>query len=221
MKISKQTMTLLKNFASINDNIYFEPGKTVLTKSVANNITAEAEIEEEFPVGFGVYALNEFLGVLTLFQNPELTFTDKYVTIAEGKNKVKYFGADKTILATPKKRMSFDLVNAEVDVSFTLTSEQIQQIIKTSGVLRCPDVTFVGNGKTMTAVISDVANQSTNSYSMELCETSTKCSVHFKVENLKMISGDYTVDLSKAKISRFSSGALVYHIAIEPDSEFE
>lgn len=221
MKISKQTMVLLKNLATINDNIYFEPGKLLLTKSVANNITAEVEVEEEFPVGFGVYMLNEFLGVLSLFQDPELTFTEKYVTIAEGKNKVKYFGADKSILVIPKKRMSFELVNAEADVSFNLSAEQLQQIIKTSAVLRGPDVLFVGNGKVLTAVISDVANSSSNSYSMELCPTKAKCSVHFRVENLKMIIGSYDVDLSKSNISRFTNGSLVYHIAVEADSSFE
>lgn len=221
MKISKQTTHLLKNFAAINDNIYLEPGNLLMTKSVANNITAEVEVAEKFPTAFGIYALNEFLGVLSLFQDPDLTFTEKYVTIAEGKNKVKYFGADKSILAIPKKRMSFDLVNAEADVSFKLSADQLQQIIKTSGVLRAPDVLFVGNGKTLIAMISDVANVSSNSYSMELCESKSHCSVHFRVENLKMVTGDYDVDLSKANISRFTNGSLVYHIAIEADSTFE
>lgn len=212
---------MLKNFAAINDNIYFEPGNLVLTKSVANNITAEVEVTEDFSVGFGIYALTEFLGVLSLFQDPDLTFTEKYVTISEGKNKVKYFGADKTILAIPKKRMSFELINAEADVSFNMTSEQFQQIIKTSAVLRGPDVLFVGDGKNLKAVISDVSNSSSNSYSMELGPTTAHCSVHFKVENLKMIAGDYAVDLSKANISRFTNGSLVYHIAIEATSTFE
>lgn len=221
MKISKATIAILKNFASINDNIYIEPGKLILTKSVANNITAETEVTEEFTSPFGIYALNEFLGVLSLFQDPDLTFTDKYVTIAEGKNKVKYFGADKSILATPKKRMTFELVNAEADVSFDMSAEQFQQIIKTSAVLRAPDVTFIGNGKTLSAVVSDVANASSNSYSMEICPSKTKCSVHFRVENLKMIPGDYAVDLSKANISRFVGNGITYHIAIEADSSFE
>lgn len=221
MKIGKPTIQLLKNFAAINDNIYLEPGKLLTTKSVANNITAEVEVIEDFPTAFGIYALNEFLGVLSLFQDPDLTFTDKYVTIAEGKNKVKYFGADKSILAIPKKRMSFELVKAEADVSFNLSTEQFQQIVKTSGVLRAPDVLFVGNGKVLIAVISDTSNLSSNSYSMELCETKAHCSVHFRVENLKMIAGDYAVDLSKANISRFTNGTLVYHIAVEADSSFE
>lgn len=220
MKISKPTLTLLKNFATINDNIYFEPGNLILTKSVANNIAAEVEVDEEFPVGFGIYALNEFLGVLALFQDPELTFTEKCVTIAEGKNKVKYFGADKTILSTPKKRISFDLLDASADVSFKLSADQIQQIIKTSGVLRAPDVNFVGNGKVLLAVISDVANKSSNSYSMEICPIDATCNVHFKVETFKMVTGDYDVDLSKNNNSRFRNGSILYHIALEHDSSF-
>lgn len=221
MKISKTTISLLKNFATINDNIYIEQGKLLLTKSVSNSITAEVELAEEFPRGFGIYELNAFLGVLSLFQDPDLTFTEKYVTISEGKNKVKYFGADKTILAVPKKRMSFELVDADADITFALSNEQFQQIIKTSAVLRGPDVVFVGNGKMLTAVVSDVSNSSSNSYSLEICPTDAVCSVHFRVDNLKMINGDYVVDLSKANVSRFTNGALVYHIAVEADSSFE
>lgn len=221
MKISKPTIAVLKNLASINDNIYLEPGNLLLTKSVANNITAEIEVPEEFTTAFGIYELNSFLSVLSLFQDPDLTFTDKYVTIAEGKNKVKYFGADKTILVIPKKRMSFELLNADADVSFELPIEQLQQIIKTSGVLRAPDLLIVGDGKTLKAVISDVANKSSNSYSMELGPTTSTCSVHFRVENLKMIPGNYSVDLSKVNISRFTNGSLIYHVALEADSTFE
>lgn len=220
MKISKDTLKMLRNFATINDNIYFEPGNLILTKSVANNITAETQIAEDFAAGFGIYSLNEFIGVLSLFANPDLSFTEKYVTITEGKNKVQYFGADKTILAIPKKRMSFDLVGAAVDVAFDLTADQFQQIIKTSGVLRAPDVTFKGNGKVMVAHISDAANTSSNSYSMELCDTTARCAIHFKVECLKMIIDDYNIAVSTKNIARFVGSNSTYHIATENDSIF-
>lgn len=221
MKISKATLVILKNMAGINGNIWIDKGNLIMTKSTANNITAEALVVEEFPIGFGIYDTNEFLGVLSLFQDPDLTFTDKFVTIAEGKNKVRYFSADKSILTIPKARLSFDLVEAQVDISFELTSEQLAQIIKTSAVLKVPNVSFVGNGKTLNAVISDLENKSSNSYSMEVGETTSECSVNYRVENLKMIPSAYTVDLSKQGISRFSVGELVYHIAIEEGSTFE
>lgn len=221
MKISKATLVILKNMAGINGNIWIDKGNLIMTKSTANNITAEALVAEEFPIGFGIYDTNEFLGVLSLFQDPDLTFTDKFVTIAEGKNKVRYFSADKSILTIPKARLSFDLVEAQVDISFELTSEQLAQIIKTSAVLKVPNVSFVGNGKTLNAVISDLENKSSNSYSMEVGETTSECSVNYRVENLKMIPSAYTVDLSKQGISRFSVGELVYHIAIEEGSTFE
>jgi hypothetical protein len=221
MKISKATLTILKNLAGINGNIWIDKGNLIMTKSTANNITAEASVIEDFPIGFGIYDLNEFLGVLSLFQDPELTFTDKFVTISEGKNTVKYFSADKSILTIPKARMSFELVDATADITFELTSEQLAQIIKTSAVLKVPNVSFVGNGKTLNAVISDIENKSSNSYSMEVGSTTSDCSVNYRVENLKMIPGSYTVDLSKQGVSRFSIGELVYHIAIEDGSTFE
>lgn len=211
-------MSILRNFASINGNIWIEPGNLLLTKSAANNITAEAEIDAEFESAFGIYDLNEFLGVLSLFTEPELTFNDKYVIISEGKTKVKYFGADKTILTIPKKRMSFDLVGAESKVTFNLTQDQLQRVIKTASVMRSGDVTFVGNGKVLTAVIADVSNASSNSYSMEICPCKSTFSVQIKVENLKLIPGDYVVDFGTNSSSRFTNGSLVYHIALESNN---
>ena len=222
MKISKATLAVLKNFAGINGNIWFDKGSLVLTKSVANNITAEMTIAETLPSEFGIYDLNEFLGVLGLFTDPDLSFTDKVVTITEGKTKVRYFGADKSILSVPKARMSFDYINAESAVSFKLSSEALAQITKTAAVLKVPNVSFEGKGGVMTATISDLENKSSNSYSMEIdtIDASVNCTAHFRVENLKMIPNDYTVDLSEANVARFANGDLVYHIAIEDDSTF-
>lgn len=221
MKISKESRKILRNFSLINDSILFKPGKLVLTKAVANNITGEFELDEEINVEFGIYALVEFLGVLDLFQDPELTFNENYVTISEGKHKVKFFGADKSILIIPKERMSFALIKAEEDVTFKLTAEQLQQINKTSGVLRLPDVTFSGNGKVVTAIVSNIKDHSTNSYSMEIGPCSQKFKAVLKVENLKMIVSDYDVALSKTKAARFTHGNLVYHMKMEDASSID
>ena len=218
MKISKETLVVLRNFANINGNIWIDAGNLILTKSSANNITAEIEIDAAFTSPFGIYDLNEFLGVLALFNDPELTFTDKYVTVAEGKHKLKYFCADKTILSIPKKRMSFELVNAEPKVSFELTQEQFQKIIKTAAVLKAPDVTFVGDGSTMTAVISDASSASSNAYSFELCDSAAECSVQFKMDALKLIPANYQVVFGTNSAARFTAGSLIYHIVMEQAS---
>ena len=90
MKLSKDTLTLFKNFSTINSNLSLKPGQGITTISAHRNIMAEAHIAESIPVEFGIYDLNEFLGAMSLFESPDLEFTDKYVTIKEGKNGIRY-----------------------------------------------------------------------------------------------------------------------------------
>jgi hypothetical protein len=84
MKISTHTLNVFKNFAKINQNLYVEKGSTLRTMSPSRNLLAEVEVEEEFPVDFGVYNLNLLLQVQSLFRNPEWDFSDNFVTISNG-----------------------------------------------------------------------------------------------------------------------------------------
>ena len=80
---------VLKNFAGINNSILVKKGSKLRTMSVAKNILAEADINEDFPREFGIYDLNQFLNGLSLHQDPNLDFSeDTYLTIREGKRRV-------------------------------------------------------------------------------------------------------------------------------------
>ena len=77
MKLSDKNLTILKNFAGINNSILVKQGTSLRTISVAKNILAEAEIGEEFPREFGIYDLNQFLNGLGLHQDPDLDFKEE------------------------------------------------------------------------------------------------------------------------------------------------
>lgn len=218
MKLSKDTLALFKNFAGINSNLLLKSGNKLATISSQKNVMSDATVVENFP-DFGIYDLNEFLGAMSLFEDPELTFSDKYVTIQEGSNSIKYFAADATVLTAPQKSITFP--DAEID--FKLTTTMLNMIQKTASVLRASDVAIVGDGSTMSVVVGDKKNATGNSYSANVGTTDKTFKVNLKVENLKMLPGDYTVSVSSKKISRFQSTStdLVYYVAVEADSTFD
>ena len=223
MKLSENTLSLLKNFTDINQSILFKQGARLRTMSVMKNILAEATVDEEFPKDFGIYDLQQFMNGLRLYQSPELDFTnDNYVVIREGKSKTKYFFADPAVMATsspPDKPISLP----SEDVSFALTSQHLDRLKKSSSLLQLPDISVIGEGGVVRLVVRDKKNDTSNKFSIEVGETDKVFTCNFKEENLKLIEGSYDVVISSKLLSRFQSKNydLTYYIALEPDSVFE
>jgi len=217
MKLSKETVGLIKNFAGINSNLLLKSGNKLATISAQKNVMADAVVTETFP-DFGIYDLNEFLGAMSLFEDPELTFNDKWVTIEQGGNSIKYFAAEASVLTAPQKAITFP----DPEIEFNMSANMLSMIQRTASVLRSSDVSIVGDGSTMSVVVGDKKNATGNSYNATVGTSDKKFKVNLKVENLKMIPGDYSVSVSSKKISRFKgAGDLVYYVAVEADSTFE
>lgn len=218
MKLSKETLNIFKNYAGINSNLLLKEGNKLSTMSSAKNVMSDTNVAEVFPMDFGIYDLNEFLGVISLFSDPELEFNEKFVTIKEAGNSIKYFAAEASVLTAPKKSLVFP----DSDIEFTLTANMLQMILKTSSVLRASDMTVSGDGEHLSIQVGDKKNSTGNSYNSNVGETTKTFTVNLKVDNLKMLPGDYIVSISNKKISRFKSvtGDLVYFVAVEADSTF-
>jgi hypothetical protein len=221
MKFSDKTLTLLKNFSSINQSILFKEGNVLRTISVMRNILAEATIEEEFPKDFGIYDLNQFLNGLNLYNNPELDFTnDSYVVIKEGKSRSKYFFSDPNVIITPPDK---PIVLPTEDVCFLLDTKELDKLLKAASVYQLPDLSVVGEAGVVKLVARDKKNDTSNDFSVIVGETDEVFSFNFKVENIKIIPGNYEVVISSKLLSRFKNTSfnVTYHIALEPDSTFE
>jgi len=220
MKLSDKTLTLLKNFSSINQSILFKEGNNLRTISVMKNILAEAKIEEELPKDFGIYDLNQFLNGLNLHQNAELDFqNDGYVVIKEGKSRSKYFFADPNVIITPPEK---DIVLPSEDVCFLLDTKELDKLLKAAAVYQLPDLSVVGEAGVVKLVVRDKKNDTSNDFSVIVGETDEVFSFNFKVENIKILPGSYEVVISRKLLSRFKNTAfdVTYHIALEPDSTF-
>jgi hypothetical protein len=221
MKLSKNTLTILENFAGINQSILVKQGNLLRTISIAKNILSEAEITEEFPRDFAIYDLNQFLRGLSLHQDPDLDFSDdRYVTIRDGKRRVKYFYADPNVIVSPPEKK---IKLPSKDVCFQLESGATEKLVKAAAVYQLPDVSVIGDVGVIRLVVRDKKNDTSNEYSIVVGETDKEFTFNFKVENLnKIISGAYDVILSEKLLSQFTNTNynLSYWIAMEPDSTF-
>ena len=221
MKLSDKTILLLKNFSSINQSILFKAGTKLRTISVMKNILAEATIDEELPKDFGIYDLNQFLNGLSLHQSAELDFAkDEHVVIKEGKMRSKYFFADPSVIVSPPEK---EITLPSEDVSFVITSQQLEKLKKAASIYQLPDISAIGEGGVVKLVARDKKNDTSNDFSIVVGETDKQFVFNFKEENLKIIPGSYDVVISSKLLSRFTAQnyELTYYIALEPDSTFE
>ena len=183
MKLSDKTLTILKNFAGINNSILVKKGNQLKTISVAKNILAEAQIEEQFFRDFAIYDLNQFLNGLSLHQDPDLDFSpDSYLTIREGKRRVKYFYADPAVIVSPPDK---EISLPTEDVCFQLDSIALEKLLKAAAVYQLPDLAAVGEAGVVKLVVRDKKNDTSNEFAVVVGETDKDFTFNFKVENIK------------------------------------
>ena len=218
--LSKKTLDVLKNFSTINSSIVFRKGSTVRTISNAENILAKFTGEEVFPSDFAIYDLSQFLSGISLFNDPQLEFTSgDYVSIRGGRQSAKYYFSDPeiTLKSAPEKNVNFP----GADLQFNLTGEELIQLQKASAVYSLPDLTFQSEegSDTIKLILRDKENDTSNSYDLTVagCSTGTY-SLDVKIENIRLLPGDYTVKVSKHLISEWTNTNvdLTYYIALEP-----
>ncbi|AGS81023.1 sliding clamp DNA polymerase accessory protein [Caulobacter phage Cr30] len=218
MKISADTIAVLKSFASINNGIIFKEGKKLETVSPQKTIIAKVDVQDDFDREFAIYDLGQFLNVLSLMDEPELTFNDSYVTVSSKEERVNYrYGDSKLIIAPPKKEIEFP----KVDVEVTITSAVLAKIQKAGSVLGVPEVAIVGENGKITARALSTKETDGNNYQFDVGETDLNFKVIFKTENLKVLADDYTVSIGKKgelALSRWVSDRAYYLIAVEANS---
>lgn len=220
MKFSTETLNVLKNFSTINSSLVVKAGSVIRTVSPVKNILAEYTCTESFERNFALYDLNEFLGGLTLFKDPEFIFdNDSFVTIKNGRSKVKYFFSDPSLITSPSdKQIPMDGENVE----FELSEEVLSSLLKAASVYQLKDLSLINEDGKINLVVRNKDNDTSNSFSAKVGETDKEFVFNFKIENIKIIPDVYKVLVSPRNISQFISSKynLQYWIALEPDSTF-
>ena len=221
IKLSTQTLDILKNFSGINSNLVVKAGEPLSTISEAKNIMAIANISESFETGFGIYDLNEFISMFSLMQDPELEFSADSVIFKSGKTKASYRFADESILTSPKNKINMP----QADLSVSITSDLLTQVRKAAGVLGHSIVSLKGEEGVVTLSVVDPKNSSANTFSVVLDENNSQqgsFDLQFLINNLKVLPGDYVVNISSKLISHWKNETIPvqYYIALEKTSTF-
>lgn len=220
MFLSSETTAILKNFASINQSILIKPGKRLRSMSVMKNILVEAEVTEEFTDEIAIYDLNQFLNCMSLIPGAELEVNGGSVVIGDQDNSIEYRLSDPSVISAPPDK---ELKLPSEDVCLILSEDNLDKVKKAAAVLQIPDVSIIGDGEKIKLTVRDKKNSGSNSYSIDVGDTTHVFQFNLKVDNLKMVQGDYDVVISAKNLAQFTSHSrpIVYYIAVEPDSTFE
>jgi len=222
VSISNDTLSVLRNFSSINPNVVLKPGQEVKTISEAKNILAVADIAEDFPTEMGIYDLNEFLSVVNLVNDPQLSFGDNHVDVVGGNSKVKYFFSDISILTTPQK----DITMPDCEVTVSFTDDILSQIRKAASALGHSEMSISATDEGVNIKVFDSKDSSANIYNIQLANDAGYKEGQFEfvinINNLKLLDGDYEVNISSKLISEWKNTTkpVRYYIALEKNSNY-
>ena len=222
MKLSSNTTMVLKNFATINQNLVIKEGSELLTMSSMKNIVAKATVEENFPKEIAIYDLNEFLASLSIFKSPVLEFEEQYLTIKEEDQphkKLTYFYSDPSVVQSPTKTITIP----SEEVKFHLDMNKLLEMKRAAGVIGSPDMVLQKSSGNSSLLVKDKKNDTANNYSSDIStDGDGEYKFFFKVENLKLFDGDYDVKISSKNISHFKNDKsnIEYWIALEPESTY-
>jgi hypothetical protein len=217
MHFDKRTLEVLKNFSGINQGLCFKPGSVLRTMNVKNNIFATAKIADAFPREFAVYDLTEFLSTYSMFQDPDISFTDDHILMQSGSQRVRYFYSSPSVIISPPDK---EIKMPPADISFKLWADELDQILKASSVMKLKTVAIAKDKVTVmnrTSTGSNLGNALEISVEMESKEGDEDFADYINIDLLKVISGNYTVSVVHGKLAKFESEDLTYYIALETE----
>lgn len=212
MKLDQRTITILKNFAGINNGLSVKKGNVISTINAGRSVLAKATVKDDFSEGFAIYELNRFLATLSLFEEPELDLHEKHMTISDGKQSVNYTYCEEEFILTPPDK-KLDIENG--DIQFHLTGDTLQSLLKASAVMKLPNISVTGDGSSVMIEAFDAKNPTSDVFSILVGESNSTFKVVFKTELFRMINDNYDVQISKSGIAQFTASDIIYWIAVE------
>jgi hypothetical protein len=222
MKISNQTLQVLKNFASINPNLLVKPGSVLSTISTNKNIFAKATVAESFPASFAIYDMQQFLGVISIFEDPDFTFGDNSVVISSEGRSVEYVYANPEMIVAPSDSVVQKIAVKDPEITFDLTAQGLNEVMKATAILQLDKINVVSEDGVVSVVVADPKNPSSNKFSLKVNGSAvSNLAMAFASENLKLIAGDYKVSLSSNGVSSFRNDKLdlEYFVAADVKSK--
>lgn len=218
MKFSEKTIDALKNLSTFNPSIIIEPGNKLRTLSTPRSVVADITIPDEFETSACIYDLSTFLSTISLFENPDVEFTDKFCMISEKSQRVRYrLAAKEMVLGPPSTTPNLP----SVDIEFELKWDDLQQVLKGASILGLTDLAFVGEDGVISIKALDSKDDTSDTFGIDIGETDDNFIMVIKTFNLKLLPKDYNVKISSKNISKFTAEDAEYIVALEKSSEYK
>ena len=217
MKFSNETLTVLKSFTAINKSILLSSGNVLKTITPEKTLIAIADITDEIPSDACIYDLSRFLSILSLYNDPDVEFFDKYFIISEGKRRTKYVFADLSMIHTPPEK---EITIPSADVTVSVSDGDLSAVLKAAGVLQFSEIAFVGEGGKCYLKAIDSSNNGADDFGIEIGEAVDDFQIIIKTDNLKLMPLDYEVTLCSKGISEFKGKGVTYYVAIDSKSTY-
>lgn len=209
MKLETRTMQILKNFAMINPSMLFREGTVQSTVAAQKTMLARTTIKETIPKEFAIFDLSRFIGMLSLFNEPDLEFDESRVLVSQGRQKVEYTFADpELVVAPPAKTPNVQ----DPEVSFKLPSDVLQSTMRALGALQSTHIIVQGDGESITVGVGKPTDPTSDTFKIEVGQTEHTFKFAFKAENVKILQGDYDVQISSKNIAHFECSDVEYWI---------
>lgn len=219
MKLSESTINFMKNYATINPSLLVNPGNVLTTMAPTKSVYARATVEENFPQQFAIYELSKFLGVLSLFKEPELQFSETAIVIKSGRQTVNYTYTNPSNIVAPDPTKVVSLPSA--DIEFSISQDEFQRVVRASGVLQLKEIAVIGDGQTITVTATDSKNPTADVFSIEVGETEKTFTMYFDVHDIiKLLPNDYNVRISSRGLSQFTANTITYFVGNKANSTF-
>lgn len=218
MKLTSRTLQVLKNFSTINPSLLFKTGNVLTTISPSRTVMARATVKETFPQTYAIYDLSRFIGVLSMFDDPDISMTDSYLVISEGNRTVNYTYADPEMIVTPpEKPLKFP---EDAEISFAMPSAVLSNVMKAINIMQLPEFAVTGeNGQVYVGAVN-TKNPTGDTFKTSVGPTQHSFNMIFKAENIKIISGDYNVKITSKGLAYFQGDDVEYWIPTESSSVF-
>lgn len=216
MKLSENTISILKNFAEINPSLHFPEGSRIKTRAEAGNIHAEVTLDESFPQSFGIWDLPSAISMLTLFEDAEIEFGEHSLTISKDESQFELFYANEELV----KPVTNSIPKYDSLFECKLSANDIQTIKKTSGILKAKAISFVGDGKEVVLSVGDHTVSTKNSYRQSLGKSENVFNFNLDISVFKVVTDDYVVNVASRKFVHLASESkdLDYVLAVLADS---
>lgn len=213
MKVSERTLSFLKNFSTINQSILFRKGNVISTTTKERVLLAFANVAEEFPRDFGIYDFSKLIGILSLFESPDIKFEEHNLLISSGTQSSKYVYASPDMITYPK---TLEVNVDKFDVKFKLLASDLSLLMKSAAMLQLTQIAIIGDGKKIVASTINVENPTGDEYTIDL-STKTKNTFRmvFDMVNMVLLGDDYEVQISAKGIANFQSKDLTYWIPVK------